>query len=58
MLCELGDPSQRHNIKFNLNYNTGDLSIRSQNEIQRAARGPESVARPAKSRLLSIYGYV
>lgn len=27
-----------NDIKFNLNYNTGELSIRSQNEIQRAAR--------------------
>lgn len=37
------DPHSVDDIKFNLNYNTGELSIRSQNEIQRAG--------PAKSQL-------
>lgn len=38
-------PHSVNDIKFNLNYNTGELSIRSQNEIQRApACAPGEVA--------------
>lgn len=46
-------PHSVNDIKFNLKYNTGELSIRSQNEIQRAAGSRRRAAGGRARRLVS-----